>query len=312
MRDRPAPRAVVRSAVLSAALLLSASAVTAAADPSTAGPPQVREVRTGMIKIVRIPAPSAGGQRTVRIYTPPSYDTPAAAKRRYPVVYMLHGWPGSDGNLFQLGKAALSADTLIAEGKMPEVILVSPNGAGPGLLGRSYWINGADTTRRLEDFIVKDLVGWVDANYRTLDSASCRAVAGISDGGLAAVNLMLHHPDVFGVCAAHSADFVIERTFSTGGIVGKGDEAKRIIDANSPALYVGTDKVAQRLRGHFIYIDCGTADESIEGSRRFDRQLTELGIAHEYHEYPGSHTWGYWRAHLKQSLVSITSHMRCG
>jgi enterochelin esterase-like enzyme len=288
------------------------SALTAAADPSTAGPPQVREVRTGMIQIVRIPAPSAGGQRTVRIYTPPSYDTPEAAKRRYPVVYLLHGWPGSDGNLFQLAKAAVSADTLIAEGKMPGTILVCPNGSGPGLLGRSLWVNGADTTRRLEDFVVKDLVGWVDANYRTVDSASCRGIAGISDGGLAAVNLTFHHPDVFGACAAHSADFVIEQTFSTGGIIGNGPEAKRIVEENSPALYVERDQWAERVRGHVIYIDCGTADESIEGSRRFHEQLTTLGIAHEYHEYPGSHTWGYWRAHLKQSLVAITAHMRCG
>jgi S-formylglutathione hydrolase FrmB len=267
------------------------------------------EVRRGTIQILSLSAPSLGGEsRTVRVYLPTSYFDSEAASRRYPVVYLLHGWPGSDGNLFQLGKAAESADELIAAGLMPEVILICPNGAGDGLLGRSMWIDGRAGTRPIEDFVVKDLVRWADARFRTVPTARCRGLIGISDGGTAAVNLALRHRDVFGACGAHSADFQIERGLSTRRLLGGEPEASHLVAQNSPVLYL-----AQHIdpaRGLVIYFDCGTSDETLRGSRRLDLELSRAGVAHTYREFPGSHTWGYWRAHLRDSLVAVTERMR--
>lgn len=57
--------------------------------------------------------------RAVRVYTPPGYGDPGAGARRYPVNYLLHGWPGSEGNWPGLGHAAATADSLIASGRIP-------------------------------------------------------------------------------------------------------------------------------------------------------------------------------------------------
>ncbi len=141
----------VASRSLFAVSLLALAAVAA---PAPAAPRLEGQcLRTEMTSAVL-----GGKKRTVRVYLPPSYARPEAATRRYPVIYMLHGWPGSDGNWVTMGHACETADSMIARGEIPEVILVFPNGAGPGLLGRSLWMNSYDGRVRVEDYVVHDVV----------------------------------------------------------------------------------------------------------------------------------------------------------
>jgi enterochelin esterase-like enzyme len=271
-----------------------AAALTAGVQPSP----------KGTVQRLRMAAPSVGDSaRTVRVYLPPSYSRPDAAERSYPVVYMLHGWPGSDGNLLEYGHANDTADSLIARGAIPEIIMVFPNGAGAGILGRSYWINSYDGRKRVEDFVTHDLVAWVDARFRTMRRASGRGLIGISEGGDAAFDLALKHPDLFSACGAHSADFVLTKGFGTSAFLGPEPGATRLLEENSPALYV--DRIVPQLRRQTIYFDCGTEDESLENNRSFHRKLTTLGVPHTYREFPGSHTWKYWGAHLRESLLAV-------
>jgi enterochelin esterase-like enzyme len=265
-------------------------------------------VPAGTVERHSVPSPTLRASRTLRVYLPPSYRRPDAAKRRYPVVYLLHGWPGSDGDWFGLGQAGRSADTLIAEGRIPELILVSPNG-GCGLIGRTLWMNSARGGCRIEDYVVHDVVTWVDSTFRTLAAPATRGVLGLSDGGMGALNLAFLHPALFGACASHSADLVLNpKEFGLGGVIGEGPgRAQRIADF-SPE-FTARRRVAQ-LRTQVIYFDCGTGDESIEENRTFDRTLTELGVPHTYHEFPGSHTWSYWRAHFREAIVAITHRMK--
>jgi putative tributyrin esterase len=249
-------------------------------------------------------APSVGARsRTVRVYLPPSYDRPDAASRRYPVVYMLHGWPGSDGNLLTMGHARETADSLIARGAMPEVIMVFPNGDGAGTLGRSYWLNSYDGRKRVADYVTRDLIAWVDGHFRTIRAPSGRGLIGISEGGDAALNLAFKHPDLYSACGGHSADYLLTEAFGTRGFLGPDPGAQRILEDNSPTLYV--DRIVPQLRKQTIYIDCGTGDESIENSRRLHQKLQALGVPHVYREFPGSHTWAYWSAHLRESLLTV-------
>ncbi len=260
-------------------------------------------LRTEMI------APTLGGRtRTVRLYLPPSYAAPGAADRRYPVVYMLHGWPGSDGNWVSMGHACETADAMIAAGEIPEVILVFPNGAGPGLLGRSMWMDSYDGAARLEHFVAHDLVAWTDSLYRTRREPRDRAVIGLSDGGTGAFNVVFHHPDVFGACASHSGEFRVTRSLGDGAIVGPQPGAAAFLARNSPAAYV--DGMVARAKELSIYFDCGTRDESLADNRAFHQQLDSLGVPHTYREFPGSHDWHYWREHLHQSLAAVTQRMR--
>lgn len=263
----------------------------------------------GTVLKMSMAAPSMGEpSRNVRVYLPPSYDDPAAAHRRYPVVYMLHGWPGSEGNLLSYGHADRIADSLIARGAIPEIIMVFPNGNGAGTLGRSFWINSEDGRKRVEDYVTRDVVDWTDRTFRTRPFASARGVIGISEGADGGFNMVFQHPDVFSACGGHSGDYRVMQGFGTRGFLGDGEDAERQIERNSPALYA--NRIAPQLRSQTLYFDCGTEDESLQHSREMDRLLTSLGVPHVYREYPGSHTWGYWRQHLPESLIAVAGALR--
>ena len=76
-------------------------------------------------------SPALNGQKKpFLVYLPPSYNTPQGKTKRYPVLYLLHGSPGSDHDWFTAGKADQSADTLIALDKIAELILILPDGHG--------------------------------------------------------------------------------------------------------------------------------------------------------------------------------------
>lgn len=264
-------------------------------------------VAQGSVERHDVPSPTLGGARTIRVYLPPSYRLPESARRRYPVVYLLHGWPGSDGNWFGLGRADRSTDTLIARRLVPELILVCPNG-NCGLIGRTLYMNAARGSCRMEDYVVDDVVGWVDSTFRTIDKASARGVLGLSDGGTGALNFAIHQPAVFSAAASLSADFVLDpEEFGLGSVIGGGPDAARRIAEFSPEL-TAAQRVDQ-LRTQVLYFDCGSSDESIEENRTFHRTLTALGVPHTFHEFPGSHTWSYWRSHFHEALIAVTARM---
>jgi S-formylglutathione hydrolase len=148
----------------------------------------------------KIAAPSLEGnllgdadEQYVQVYLPPSYDT---SDMEYPVVYFLPSF-GSDAHgenlYFPLKKLA----DQMAGGKIKEMILVVPNGANT--LHGSWYVN-SPVTGNWEDFIVEDVVGYIDAHYRTIDRREGRGIAGHSMGGFGAINLAMRHADLFG-CA---------------------------------------------------------------------------------------------------------------
>ena len=263
----------------------------------------------GTILRLALRAPSLGGAlRKVQVYLPPSYSAPDSAGRSYPVVYMLHGWPGSEGNWFGLAHGAETADSMIANRIIPEVILVSPNGSGQGFIGRSLYLDSYDGSSRVQDYIVHDLVDWTDEHFRTRRDARTRGIIGLSDGASAALIMVFRYPERFGACGGHSGQYRLTREWTLRHVLGPEPGSARILEENSPTLVA--DTVAARLDGHAIYFDTGISDEALDDNRELHRRLDSLGVAHTYHEYPGTHDWSYWRAHLRESLIAVTSGMR--
>jgi len=285
---------------LIAALLLAAA---------LAGPAPAAAEAKGTLRRYQIDAPELRDPtRAVRVYTPPGYDDSTAAGRRYPVIYLLHGWPGSEGNWPGMGHATITADSLIAGGRIPPVLLVFPDGKGKGLLGRSLYVDSYDGASKMETFVTHRLVSWVDSTFRTIASPASRGVVGLSDGGTAAINLALQHPDLFGACGSHSADLRLKKGMGMGGVIGPEPGASKLLEAHSPLVYA--PEVLPHLDPPVIYFDCGAGDESAAENREFDAMLTKLGVPHTYHEYPGTHDWKYWRTHLPASLEAVTARMR--
>ena len=77
--------------------------------------------------------------------------------------------------------------------------------------------------------------------------------------------------------------------------------------SNSPALYV--EAIVPQLRWQTIYFDCGTGDDSLEDNRRFHQKPLGLGVPHTYNEFPGTHSWGYWSKHLRESLFTVAGRL---
>ena len=129
------------------------------------------------------------------VYLPPDYDAPGNTAR-YPVIYALHGAPGTAADWFAGGRIDQTLDALIAQGYFPPAIVVSPDlNAGPDKV-ETEPLNRPGGPQ-LEDFVVKDVVTWADSQLRTQPEAGKRIVAGMSAGGLGALLYGLHHPDIF-------------------------------------------------------------------------------------------------------------------
>ena len=147
------------------------------------------------LNMIKIEAPSLAknlvgepAERTIYVYLPPSY---ASSEKRYPVVYYLPGYGDSSIIGFRLPD---DMDSLIESGGVQEMIIVVASGASK--MGGSFYVN-SPVTGNWEDHIVRDLVGYVDANFRTLPQAESRGITGHSMGGFGALNIAMHHPDVF-------------------------------------------------------------------------------------------------------------------
>jgi S-formylglutathione hydrolase len=144
---------------------------------------------------IEIPAPSLANnlvgelaERTIYVYLPPSYST---SEKRYPVIYYLPGYGDSSIIGFRLPD---DMDSLIESGEAGEMIMVVAG--GDSKMGGSFYVN-SPVTGNWEDLIVMDLVGYVDAHFRTLPQAESRGITGHSMGGFGALNIAMHHPDVF-------------------------------------------------------------------------------------------------------------------
>jgi len=157
------------------------------------------QVAAGRLVEVKVSAPSLKGnllgdpvEQSVAIYLPPSYD--ASPEKRFPTLYLLHGFTGT--NKIWTGYLRLQSlmDDLIKRGESRELIVVMPNGwnAYKG----AFYANST-VTGNWEDYIYRDLVQNIDTNYRTIPRAESRGIAGHSMGGYGAMTLAMRHPDVF-------------------------------------------------------------------------------------------------------------------
>lgn len=134
--------------------------------------------------------------RDVSVYLPPSYKT--NAERRYPVVYLLHGFTDSDAKLYGFEQHWMNLPDVLnqafAGGNRPEMIFVTPN-AFTRFQGSMY--SSSATTGNWEDFVAKELVSYIDKNYRTIPQAASRGLAGHSMGGYGAMRIGQKYPEVF-------------------------------------------------------------------------------------------------------------------
>ncbi len=238
-------------------------------------------------------SPVLGGQtRTIFIYLPPTYNTRRGQTKRYPALYLLHGSPGAAHDWFSAGKANQSADTLIALGKIPELILVLPDGNGREG-ATSEWGNSYDQRQLIESYVVNDVVKYVDSKYRTIPDVAHRAIGGLSMGGFGATNIAVHHPDVFGYVITLGGYYHAE-----GGIWGNN---AAYMQMNSPADVLPTKKQAWKLQ---YFLGAGKQDQPYyTDTQQFAQELDSLHIPYHLDVQQGYHSWAIWETQMYNALV---------
>ena len=153
--------------------------------------------------------------RKMAIYLPPSYGM--MPEKRYPTVYLLHGYLGGHEtfpwsmNAFMQGVGLdlgldirTIADELISSGQMEEMIIVMPEG---GTAYGGSWYANSPVIGNFRDYIAEEVVAYIDGKYRTIDSRDSRGISGHSMGGYGSLSLAMEYHEVFGGVAAMSPGF---------------------------------------------------------------------------------------------------------
>jgi len=147
-------------------------------------------------------------KRELLIYFPPSYRK---SNKRYPVVYLIAGFTGFGKMNMNLSAYSENIqkrlDRLIRTKKIEEMIVVMPDCFTK--YGGSQYVNSAATGKH-EDYLIKEIVPYIDKNFRTIPKSGARCIIGKSSGGYGSMWLAMRHPDVFGLMATHSGDSAFE------------------------------------------------------------------------------------------------------
>lgn len=233
-----------------------------------------QDVAHGAVSRVEYWSSTLGDKRAAYVYTPPGY---MAGGDRYPVLYLVHGAGDSADSWTSVGHANYILDNLIAAGKAKPMIVVMPFGHTPDRPGADILANN--------DFgndLIKDLIPYVDANFRTKADQHHRAMAGLSMGGSHTIRHGLTHPELF--------DYI--GIFSMGlGLQGPAD-ITAFETANDAALKTAASDL------DLVYYAMGK-DDFLYGSVAPTRgMLDKYGIRHVYNESAGGHTWINWRRYL--------------
>ena len=233
-----------------------------------------------------------GGQtKPFIVYLPPSYYTRQGQNRRYPTLYLLHGSPGNYKDWITAGKADQSAASLIAQQKIPELIMVLPD--GNGRISPSEWGNSYNQRQEMETFVAVDLVRYIDQHFRTIAQPANRAIGGLSMGGFGAMNIAVHHPEVFGTAISLGGYYNAENS-----VWGNNVEYKQ---QNSPTKVLPNNRQAWKLH---IFLGAATQDQPYYlDTVQFAHELDSLSIPYHLDLEKGYHSWSVWELQMYKALL---------
>ncbi len=246
---------------------------TQSATATQAGPCSENQ---GTLQETMLPAAMLKYPLKVKIYLPPCY---AADKTlRYPVLYMLHGMSDSNEQWVRLGMAEM-ADRLISNKVIQPLIIVMPNEDNWQLTPEQSGFGNA---------IIDILIPWVENNFAVCTGRACRAIGGLSRGGNWAVKIGFENWSKFIAVGAHSTPLFY-------------GEILRISEAVK-AMPTVSDAPA-------VYVDVGKKDENLNAVLDFEKALTGLHIAHDYHLNSGYHDESYWSSQVEDYLLWYASQL---
>ena len=260
----------------------------------------VNNVPHGSLSRIWYDSPTLGQQRRMTVYLPPQYD----GKKRFPVMYLLHGHGGDETAWGDLGRTSQIMDNLIAEGKCTPMIVVMPNGnptcnAAPGWWhegmytpdGNAFRDRGAKATME-ESFM--DIVNFIDSHYKTIAKRSGRALTGLSMGGGHTFGISRLYPETFDYYGLQSAACRMPRELvpdtPNSRLNDDFDGQMARLFASKPKLY---------------WIAIGKDDFLMQMNTDLRQYLDLHHYPYEYYENDGGHIWRNWRIYLTMFAQKI-------
>ncbi len=160
-------------------------------------------------------------------------------------------------------------------------------------------------------FFGEELVHMVERNFPARPARTARCVGGLSMGGYGALRVALGYPNVFASANSHSGAVMHGSRPPHGPIAA---EMKRVFGARPTGgdhdLLALAERSKEAGRVPKLRLDCGYEDELLEDNREFHERLTEMGVAHEYEEFPGGHNWDYWDYHVNLALMFHAKNLK--
>jgi enterochelin esterase family protein len=255
------------------------------------------KVPHGAVAAVHYYSTALGRDRRMHIYTPPGYEIGNA---KYPVFYLLHGAMDCDDSWSSVGRAGFILDNLIAAKKAKPMIVVMP--AGHTSRGFNMASGGGGMGPMVDAFtqeFTKDILPYVQANYRVLKARSARAIAGLSMGGAQTLNIAVRNPGKFSYIGVFSSG-----VFGSAPKPAAAGAAKPSVPAPSPdweQQNLAALENAELKKGtKLLWFATGSDDFVMNTTKATLELFKKHGFSPVFKESPGGHTWINWRSYLNE------------
>jgi enterochelin esterase-like enzyme len=245
------------------------------------------EIAHGKLEMVEYDSKSVGNKRKAFVYTPPGYSDGT----KYPVLYLLHGIGGDEGEWRRGGHPEIILDNLIAEKKAAPMIVVMPNGrAQPNDRAGTNAMATAPAFAKFDQDLLKDLIPFIESKYSVKADRESRALAGLSMGGGQSLNFGLGNLDTFAWVGGFSS---APNTKPAAELVPDAEKASRQLKV--------------------LFLSCGNKDGLIRISQGVHAYLKEKNVPHIWHVDEHAHDFQHWRKalyHFSQLIFKQTPKER--
>lgn len=229
------------------------------------------DIPHGKIDTIMYSSKTVGVKRKALVYTPPGFSK----KKKYPVLYLLHGIGGDEKEWLKNGQPQLILDNLYAEKKIEPMIVVLPNGRAmkdDRATGNVFDSMKVKAFATFEKDLLNDVIPHIEKNYPVMADREHRAIAGLSMGGGQSLNFGLGNLNTFAWVGGFSS---APNTKAPEELVPNPEDAKKKLQ--------------------LLWISCGDKDGLITFSKRTHEYLFRNNIPHIYYIEPGMHDFKVWK-----------------
>ena len=269
-------------------------AQSAKATPAATPTPTPQAENTRRVQDVKFFSKTLQREMSYRVNLPKEYFS---TEIRYPVLYLVHGYTGH----YRSFEAHSNLTRYLDRYQLIAVSIEAEN---------SWLINSATNPKeKWEDYFLRDVISDAQDRFR-INGGDARAIAGISSGGYAAINLALKYPGLFFFAGSLSGPLDATRNPQFDKFPGFADvfgpAGSKTHTENDP--FALAEKTEPQ-HTSFIFMTCGTEDDDIESMHKFGDLLRKRHIAYEGVEFPGEHEWTFWEAAIPAMLRSLARRM---